>query len=78
MLMGVLDHVQENVQAQDEYNEGDAIPYIPRSPARIAGYLEGLELVDPGVVPVTRRRPTVAGDTEPTEVDQYGGVGRKA
>ncbi|MEU3308280.1 SAM-dependent methyltransferase [Nocardiopsis sp. NPDC006832] len=70
-------HSQENVQAQDEYNESGAVPYIPRSPEQIAGYLEGLELLDPGVVSVTRWRPAVAGDEGPAEVDQYGGVGRK-
>lgn len=70
-------HSEENVQAQDEYNESGAVPYIPRSPEQIAGYLEGLELVDPGVVSVTRWRPTLTGEQEPVEVDQYGGVGRK-
>lgn len=70
-------HSQENVQAQDEYNESGAIPYIPRSPEQIAGYLQGLEPIDPGVVSVTRWRPNATGDAPPAEVDQYGGVGLK-
>ncbi|PDP85357.1 S-adenosyl methyltransferase [Glycomyces fuscus] len=73
-------HSEENVAAQDEYNESGAVPYIPRSPEQIGGYLEGLELVEPGLVPVTRWRPPVRGQEKglPAEVDQYGGVGRKA
>ena len=50
-------HSTENVEAQDEYNESGAVPYIPRSPEQIGGYLEGLELVEPGLVSVTRWRP---------------------
>lgn len=71
-------HSEENVAAQDEYNESGAVPYIPRSPEQIGGYLEGLELLEPGLVPVTRWRPPVVGKRPPVEVDQYGGVGRKA
>ncbi|MGW8529780.1 MULTISPECIES: SAM-dependent methyltransferase [Nocardiopsidaceae] len=71
-------HSRENVAAQDEYNESGAVPYIPRSPVQIGGYLAGLELLEPGLVPVTRWRPPVAGARQPAEVDQYGGVGRKA
>ena len=71
-------HSEENVDAQDEYNESGAVPYIPRSPEQIGGYLEGLELIEPGLVSVTRWRPAVTGDGPPAEVDQYGGVGRKA
>ena len=53
------------------------MPYIPRSPEQIGGYLEGLELVEPGLVSVTRWRPEVTSDALPAEVDQYGGVGQK-
>ena len=70
-------HSTENVEAQDEYNESGAVPYIPRSPEQIGGYLEGLELVEPGLVSVTRWRPEVTSEALPAEVDQYGGVGQK-
>ncbi|WP_047870186.1 SAM-dependent methyltransferase [Nocardiopsis sp. RV163] len=72
-------HSRENVTAQDGYNGSGAVPYNPRSPEQIGGYLEGLELVEPGLVPVTRWRPPVRGQGAglPVEVDQYGGVGRK-
>jgi len=44
--------------------------YHRRSPARIAALFEGLELVEPGVMPVTRWR------TDRPEISQYRAVGR--
>ncbi len=63
-------------QAQQGYDETGAVPYRLRSPEQIAGFFDGLELVDPGVVSCPRWRPdpTVSG---PAEVDAFGGVGRK-
>jgi S-adenosyl methyltransferase len=62
-------------EAQQRYNESGAVPYHLRSPAQIAGFFEGLELVEPGVVSVPRWRPDPGGPAE--ELDAYGGVGRK-
>jgi hypothetical protein len=50
--------------------------YHLRSPERIARFFEGLELVEPGVVTVSRWRP-VPGAGEPAHQDSYGGVARK-
>jgi hypothetical protein len=63
-------------EAQERYNQSGAVPYILRSPEQIAGFFEGLELVEPGVVSCPRWRPdpTVSG---PAELDAFGGVGRK-
>ena len=66
-------------QAQQGYDDSGAVPYRLRSPEQIAGFFEGLELVEPGVVSVTRWRPEPA-DTAggpPDELDAFGGVGRK-
>jgi hypothetical protein len=66
-------------EAQGAYNESGAIPYHPRSPEQIAGFFEGLELVEPGVVSCPRWRPDPA-DADggpPEELDAFGGVGRK-
>jgi hypothetical protein len=63
----------EVVEAARIWNESAATPYHLRSPARLAAFFEGLELVEPGLVSVTRWRP----DTEMREIDQYGAVGRK-
>jgi O-methyltransferase involved in polyketide biosynthesis len=62
-------------QAQQDYNETGAVPYNLRTPAEIASFFDGLELVDPGVVPVPRWRPDPGADV--TDLDAYGGVGRK-
>jgi hypothetical protein len=52
-------------------------PYISRGPEEIAGYFEGLDLVEPGVVSSPRwRHPPDAGDI-PAEVDVFCGVARK-
>ena len=65
-------------QAQELYNQSGAIPYQPRSPEQIAGFFEGLELVEPGVVSCPRWRPDLqSGGGLPPEVDMFGGVGRK-
>jgi hypothetical protein len=62
-----------NVEAARVWNESAATPYHLRSPARLAQFFEGLELVAPGLTSVTLWRP----DTEAPEIDQYGAVGRK-
>nr|WP_221382288.1 SAM-dependent methyltransferase [Actinoplanes polyasparticus] len=51
--------------------------YHLRSPERIARFFDGLELVDPGVVTVSRWRPEPGPDGEPAHQDSYGGIGRK-
>jgi hypothetical protein len=68
---------QAFAQAQQRYNESGALPYHLRSPEQIAGFFDGLELVEPGLVSVPRWRPDPAdadGDL-PAEVDAFGGVG---
>ena len=49
--------------------------YHLRSPERIAALFAGLELVEPGVVSVTRWKPAPGASTE--EIDQYCAVARK-
>jgi O-methyltransferase involved in polyketide biosynthesis len=66
-------------EAQEGYNRSGAVPYHLRSPEQIAGFFEGLELVEPGVVSCPRWRPDPADAAggPPAEVDAFGGVGRK-
>jgi S-adenosyl methyltransferase len=54
---------------------GVAAPYTPRSPEQISGYFDGLDIMPPGVVTVSRWRPDA--ETGATEVACFGGVGRK-
>ncbi|GIE97619.1 SAM-dependent methyltransferase [Paractinoplanes rishiriensis] len=61
------------VESARIWNESAALPYHLRSPARLARFFDGLELVEPGLVTVTRWRP----DAEGREIDQFGAVGRK-
>jgi hypothetical protein len=51
--------------------------YFLRSPERIARFFDGLELVEPGVVSISRWRPEPGPDGPPAHQDSYGGVGRK-
>jgi hypothetical protein len=54
------------------------VPYIARSPEQIAGFFEGLELIEPGVVSSPRWRPDHdTSDGLPDEVDVFCGVARK-
>ncbi|GAA2570175.1 SAM-dependent methyltransferase [Winogradskya consettensis] len=50
-------------------------PYNLRTPDEIAGYFEGLELLEPGVVPTSLWRPQPG--TDRTALDVYCAVGRK-
>ena len=68
------------VVAQEGYNRSGAVPYHLRSPREIAGFFEGLVVVEPGVVSCPRWRPDpaeVAAGGVPAEVDAFGGVGQK-
>jgi hypothetical protein len=62
-------------EAQRGYNESGAVPYHLRSPEQFARFFEGLDLVEPGVVPVAHWHPD-PGD-EPVEIYSYCGVARK-
>ncbi|MDF2706066.1 SAM-dependent methyltransferase [Nonomuraea muscovyensis] len=54
------------VAAVDSYNSRAAYPYHLRSPEAIASFFEGLELVEPGVVPTPRWRPA-PGDRDASD-----------
>lgn len=64
------------IEAARIWNQTAVPQYHLRTPEQIAGYFDGLELVEPGVVSSARWRPDPS-PTPPPEVDNYGGVGRK-
>jgi hypothetical protein len=68
-------------EARDEasrtYEDSGGVPYHPRTPAQIARFFDGLELVAPGVVSCTRWRPDPVPAVPPAELDEFCGVGRK-
>ncbi|MFD3685724.1 SAM-dependent methyltransferase [Nocardiopsis sp. NPDC058631] len=58
-------------------NKQGAVPYLLRSPEVIAARFEGLELLEPGVVPCPLWRPAPIEVGTRRGMDQYGGVARK-
>ncbi|MFG1610278.1 SAM-dependent methyltransferase [Actinoplanes sp. NPDC049265] len=64
----------ESVESQ-RVAKGSGHPYNLRTPEQIAGYFEGLELLEPGVVPTSQWRPQPGSDT--SDLDVYCAVGRK-
>ncbi|MGH4001246.1 MAG: SAM-dependent methyltransferase [Pseudonocardiaceae bacterium] len=65
------------IEGGAKYAESGAIPYNLRSPEQIGQCFEGLEMVDPGLTPITQWRlgTTEIGKIEP--IDAYGAVARK-
>ncbi|MCX4885461.1 MULTISPECIES: SAM-dependent methyltransferase [unclassified Streptomyces] len=66
-------------QAISVYNANSASSYHLRGPERIAAFFDGLELVEPGVVPTSQWHPEpVDVGRSPSGVDAICGIGRKA
>ncbi|MET8946840.1 SAM-dependent methyltransferase [Streptomyces sp. NPDC004542] len=63
-------------QAQDSYNNSGAVPYNLRTVDVITSFFDGLELIEPGVVPVTQWRPE-PGSPGPEIIAEHGGLARK-
>ncbi|MFD8395662.1 SAM-dependent methyltransferase [Streptomyces sp. NPDC059680] len=63
-------------QAQDAYNDSGAVPYNLRTVEEITGFFDGLELIEPGVVPVAQWRPE-PGSPTPEVIAEHGGLARK-
>jgi hypothetical protein len=70
------DTSEANNEAVRIWNISANPKYHLRSPERIAALFDGLELVEPGVVSVTRWKPEPSAENAP-EIDQYCAVGRK-
>jgi hypothetical protein len=63
--------------AIDIWNSVSSNPRVNRTPEQIAGFFDGLELLEPGVVSSSLWRPEPADIGPPRPVDDFGGVGRK-
>jgi hypothetical protein len=71
-------HGQEMTEACQLWNgSGGTPPVTVRNSQEIARFFDGLELVEPGLVPVPLWRPDPNQVGVPVEVNTYGGVGRK-
>jgi S-adenosyl methyltransferase len=59
------------------WNEGGSTPMVIRSLDQIAGFFDGTEILDPGVVPLTKWRSEADGGDTAQDVDEFCAVGRK-
>jgi hypothetical protein len=65
-------------QAIAVWNANAPLAYHLRSPEQLATYLDGLEVVEPGLVPCAHWRPAPAADAADLRaVDEFGAVARK-
>ncbi len=53
------------------------VTYVPRSRAEIAAFFSGLDLVEPGVVPILTWRPDGGKPADPHAASHYAGMARK-
>ncbi|RMI30487.1 SAM-dependent methyltransferase [Streptomyces triticirhizae] len=65
------------IRLNETYAASGAVPYYPRSEAQLAATAEGLELVEPGLVPIARWRPTTSAEPPTDQLFQWGLVARK-
>ena len=63
--------------AQQDWNAKSANPMVPRGRDVVAGLLEGLDVLEPGVVSMSRWRPEHTPWGVPDEVAGYAAVARK-
>jgi O-methyltransferase involved in polyketide biosynthesis len=70
-------HPEQQRAMVEQWNAASDNPRINRSPDQLARFFDGLELLEPGLVSVSRWRPTETGGQAPAEVDDFGGVARK-
>ncbi len=67
-----------NAKATALYNESGAVKYHLRTPEQIVALFDGLEVVEPGVVPIQDWRPDPNPFDDSPDVGVWGGVARKA
>jgi O-methyltransferase involved in polyketide biosynthesis len=68
---------ESNAEAQRNWNEKASETITPRTRDQVLRFFDGLELLEPGLVSMSRWRPEDTPWGEPAEVAGYSGVGRK-
>jgi O-methyltransferase involved in polyketide biosynthesis len=63
--------------AQQRYNDAVPVPYHLRRPDQLASFFDGLDLIEPGVVPCPQWKPDASGGAAPDDAAAYCGVARK-
>jgi O-methyltransferase involved in polyketide biosynthesis len=64
-------------EAVRQWNQVAPTPYTLRTPAQIATFFDGLELIEPGLVPCPRWRPDPQDLSGALDMDEYCALGRK-
>jgi O-methyltransferase involved in polyketide biosynthesis len=57
VLADSINEGDRHIEAGRQYSKTGAVPYQLRTPAQVAAFFEGLDLVEPGLVPVSQWRP---------------------
>ncbi len=65
------------IEAVRRWNQVAPTPYRLRSPAQIAAFFDGLEVIEPGVVSCPRWRPEANDQVGLQDMDEYCALGRK-
>lgn len=69
---------EANAEANQTWNEQAQVPITPRRREQVAGFFRTLDLVEPGLVSMSRWRPEPNQFADAPAVLGFGGVGRKA
>ncbi|MGC9544581.1 SAM-dependent methyltransferase [Streptomyces sp. UG1] len=70
-------HPEQQRAMIEQWNKASDNPRLNRSPEQLARFFDGLDLLEPGLVSVSRWRPADTDAQAPAEVDTFGGVARK-
>jgi hypothetical protein len=79
----VISHAANDILADamtagaQRYNEHSAVPITPRSREQVVRFFDGLEIVEPGVVPLGHWRPGPAASVTRPSLPGYSGIARK-
>jgi len=74
VLWDGTDTTRAVVEGAEKLAQSGGVPYILRSPDELATTFEGLEIIEPGLVPISEWRP---GDESVAPIEAYGAVARK-
>jgi O-methyltransferase involved in polyketide biosynthesis len=79
----VLSHAAADIETgtvaagTERYNQRSAVPITPRTRAQVARFFDGMQVVDPGVVPLGHWHPGPLQRFDPPGLPTYCVVGRK-
>ena len=71
-----MDRSREGPDGRDRH-DGPSLRSYLRNPEQIFGFFDGLELVEPGIVPIQAWHPDVMPAEPLTQENTFGGIGLK-